>query len=284
MHATVRVSPGQRHTPLLRLTPTLDLSMHAPDSSREVKELQQQPMLNCRHCLLQIPAGAQVCTHCKQDQSKLRSWVGAVSSVAAAITVVGAAASYVITSAPQVRKAFWWKDSIEVLQYSSKVGLLAANAGDGQIHLSHIRLTAKKPDGTHLFARTVQIGEVIESGKFSMIEGDDSKRETKGRMPVMNHDTDQEFFAAILDSGDIGEVDAGKKCFLRVVYSTNDPLYHLYRDRMGDKLHSYPVSAQLHFHSLTTNRPFVKEIPAIGMLSMHDIERCRAKYIKNGAK
>ena len=241
-------------------------------------------MVPCRHCLFEIPKGARVCTHCKQDQSRLRSSVAAISATAAAVSVVGAALSYIITSAPQVRKAILWKDSVEVLQYSSRTGLIVANTGDGPIHLSHIRLTAKKPDGTHLFIRTVQISEVVESGKYSMTEGDDAKRQTKGRMPVMTHDTDEEFDAAIRDSGELTEVEAGKKCFLRVVYSNTDPIFQTYRDRMAEKLRSYPVSAQLHFYSLTTTRAFALDVPVVGMLSMIDIERCRTAFVKSDAK
>lgn len=68
-----------------------------------------KPMVFCRHCLLEIPEGASTCTHCKKDQSKLHSTIGALSAIAASVSVVGAAISYIITSSPQVKKAIAWE-------------------------------------------------------------------------------------------------------------------------------------------------------------------------------
>lgn len=158
------------------------------------------------------------------------------------------------------------------------------NVGDGSVHLSHVYLSAKTSDGTHVFTRALQIDQVVEAGKFSFTEGDDAKRQTKGPLIVFGHDLEEKFVAAMTDSGHLAAVDADKKCFLWVVYGSDSPLLQNYRDQMGVKLRSYPVTARLHFRSLTTSKPHVVEIPVVGILNMLDTDRCRTAHVTSQAK
>jgi hypothetical protein len=255
--------------------------METLDTSDAPSTATSRPTTHCRHCLQDILKGARTCTHCKKDQSRLLSTIGTISALAASISVVGAATSYIIKSAPQVRSTIAWEDKVLVLQFTSRKGLSIANVGDGPVHLSHVRLTANKSNGAHIFTRTIQIDEVVETGKFSSVKGDDSKRQTIGPLLVMSHDRDEDFDAALIDAGDIAAIEAGRKCFLWVVYASASPLLEGYRDRMGDSLRSYPVSARLYFSSLTTRNSHVVDIPVVGLLNMLDVDRCRTAHMKS---
>lgn len=227
----------------------------------------------CRHCLQKIPDGASICTHCKQHQSRWSNARANASSVAAAVSVVGAAATYMITTVPEVRKLFAWKEDVAILNFTTRKGLSLANVGDGVVHISHLDLRATHPDGKHLFLRTIQITHDLEKGKFHRSTGEDEM--IKGaRLNVAEHDTQEAFVKDLSKSGEMTKVVTGEKCFLWVVYNADNPLLATYAKHLGPKLHRFPVEADLTYYSYAMRRQIKQKVDVVGMLQQSNHEKC----------
>ncbi|MBL0918088.1 MAG: hypothetical protein IBJ14_05260 [Hydrogenophaga sp.] len=233
-----------------------------------------QLRMPCRHCLQEINAGASICMHCRQHQSRWTSALTVASTAAAAVSVVGAAITYVVSTLPELRKMARWDDSVEVLQFTTRKGLSIANSGDGPIYVSHLKLKAAYPDGRHLFTRTVQIDQEIERRKSHASKGDDQLLSKGTQLDIPMHDSSEAFTVSLDRSGDMAAMLNGARCHLWVVYSEGSPLLALYKERMGEYLYSFPVEARLTYYSFGSKKTRELQIPVVGILHRSRHEKC----------
>jgi len=235
----------------------------------------------CIECRLDIPDDARVCTHCDAHQEKWRNRLKSLSTTAGTATVIGAALTYMASTAPEIRKAIAWNDKVEVLQFTTRKGLSLMNVGDGMVHISHLALDATHPNGKHLFTRTIQIDKEVDKEKFLFVAGDDDR--LKGRRLIIRENTDDIGLSyALTDAGDTEAVVAGHKCHLWVVYKQDSALLQMYKNNLGTNLRTYPVHVDLFYYSVKRREMRSISIEAVGLLQ-RSIEGTCAPITSNRA-
>lgn len=227
----------------------------------------------CIECFSDIPATARLCVHCDSYQSRWKNRLRYLSTIAGIVTGIGAALVYIVTAAPEIRRALAWSDSVEVLHFTTRKGVSILNVGDGAVFVSDISIIAKSADGKPLFARTFRVGKDIEREKFMSSIGDDEKLAGRG-LGIPSHPDIASWDSSLKDAGTVEEVLAEKKCHLWVVYQADDPLLTLYREQMGASLRTFPVNAELHVYSVKKKEMFAVPLKVVGILHKSTGGRC----------
>src|SRR5713101_1352007 len=134
-----------------------------------VKENRQRPegagppdaLVRCVACQSDLREAATVCPVCKSHQTRWKNRLQYAAGVVGVFTVLASLLVYIVTSLPSLRRTLWWRDDVRVLGFNSNQDLVFANAGDGDVFVSHATLRA---DGHDTLLSVLRIGIPVPSG------------------------------------------------------------------------------------------------------------------------
>lgn len=151
--------------------------------------MEKDNLIQCVDCKSYIAHNAKKCIECGAFQSKLKNNLAYVAQVAGFLAIFSSALVYIINSAPEIRKALWWKDSIGVLSLNDRK-VVFSNTGDGDVFIETIEIARPMPDGdaattTRPINKLILNGQILEY-KFQL---DDSAKNTYERVTVRGGDS-----------------------------------------------------------------------------------------------
>ena len=92
-------------------------------------------MKSCKYCKEALHAGAAFCKHCNHFQTNWKNWVPHIGGTIALFVFLSTTLGYIIKPLRDSYKELTWKDSVEVVYFSSNTGVTVKNSGDGDVFL-----------------------------------------------------------------------------------------------------------------------------------------------------
>jgi hypothetical protein len=238
----------------------------------------ERDTVKCVECRQPIPAGARVCRNCSSFQVRWKNDLKYISTIVGVLTAIAALIVYFITVMPTLRKNLAWKDHIQVLEFLSNREVVLTNDGDGPVFVSHIAIEASyKTDSGKFFIWTWPVSAEVQAGAIAIRQVVDEHEKTleKSHSKFVTVDNDTQWSRALRNAGSALAVEEGAKCFVRVIMSESHPLHIQARQTLGPRFRTFPVTARVHYYSLSSQKTIVTEFQVVGMLWEHLRDRCK---------
>ena len=227
-------------------------------------------------CGQEIAARAILCAECGSSQirwrNELRYWGTVSTVVAVGITALG----FLTSILPEVRKALFWRDRVEIAYFDSQDVLVVTNQGDGPVFVSGgiFQMDKDPPWRRH----DVDINAVVQPGAFHVTpaksQGTLVRSLKRGEgMTTVRGLSEKEFIAEV----DVAMED--KHCYALTFHDPASIRRHLL---MAGKTLNVLPTASIVIYRPSRGRRFVEKPVEAGVL-LHRVARegCRAKYGKD---
>jgi len=141
----------------------------------------------CRICHNQIEAKASFCTHCKKYQNKYIQWVANVATFSAAITLLVAVVTYVVSTGPRILSRYIG-ETLEVVALSHRDDLRLnatfQNTGNEELYVESfsIYLPSRK---NSFSSRSKSVRAAIEPGDIHSVIIDEDKTGPRANYPYV---------------------------------------------------------------------------------------------------
>lgn len=120
---------------------------------------------NCIACGSIITVSASLCPNCYSFQSPWKNDLKYGASVVAVFVVIASVLGWLISLAPDIRRAIIWKDDLKVLSLYSDQEITLGNYGDGTIFVSRLVYGYKENlswiSHTRIINKSIKPGEMI---------------------------------------------------------------------------------------------------------------------------
>lgn len=210
----------------------------------------------CAACGQNIPESASFCSVCRNYQKRWKNHAQYFSSLAALIAVIFASITWLWANA---RPLIWYRDDVRLVSLNSMASAVVLNRSDGEIFLSHLLLTVRRPSGTW-HAQALEFGQQVSPGRFAR----------------------KEFPKPRIDRGDyvhgmgaaefeklVSEAENNAPCSELIFFGISDSPLRDLRTMVGPTLNTFPVSGYLEYWALNRNSPVDLPITGIGV-----VQRC----------
>lgn len=129
----------------------------------------------CIACGSDLNEGFSLCQSCGSYQSSWRNELRYWATVTGVFSIIAATIGFSISAWPDIRKALFWRNSLEILQFYESGGLSEIsvfNTGDGPVWISELTYQAGGAfEQTIPIAKTVQAGKVLNEAPKNMNGG-----------------------------------------------------------------------------------------------------------------
>ena len=222
----------------------------------------------CKVCGAQIEAIASVCNQCLSYQAVWKNHLRYIANVIGILTIVSGVIVFIISMAPEVRKAIIWRDEIQILSFNSIKAVSIANLGDGEVFVSHIQIESDMPG----FSKAERLDISVPPEKAVSVPRDERDiAHIRGNYSVAAT-SDLDAHRSLLSQANRPEDQA---CVLRVVATPTDPGYLTFKKRYGDDLVTFDVEGWVHSYSLKMETWYQQEVPLVGyLLVANDRSKC----------
>ncbi len=248
---------------------------------------------SCILCASEINDKARKCIHCGSSQ---RGWINTLtymSNTVGLLSVSGALILFSVNNLPKTRKLLFWKDEIQVIRFeqpylhrgrnirSSEVTLL--NKGDGKALVSHIiSKTENKIDKTSdeidkisneidKTSISLTIQKIIKPGDIAKI-----KEEKNDKSLILT--TSYTYISSISNEEWQLVNDSAKDiynfCFLKTLFSANDPIYKQMYEFHEGKLNQNKFESTLYFTSERSKKLKTHEFTTYELIAGLRIPQC----------
>jgi len=222
----------------------------------------------CIACQAEIPLKATICSHCSTKQDRRLNFLQNIGAVIGVLTAILAFGSYIISSAPSVRKTLWWRDDINMLSYSDE-HVVIGNNGDGPVFVSYIYIHTETQKFFSGESTNMLINKMIEPGQILTFDKTNKFLRGGKKWRVVSNVTDAEWEKYLQLYNDEPS-DAGE-CTLLEYVSTSDPDMQLFTRALGDGLRKVNATATIYFFSNKLEKELSKSFPVFGILYKFDV-------------
>lgn len=212
----------------------------------------------CIRCCSKIDSAATFCHVCSGYQNKARNLLVYIASIIGLFTVLASAATFVLTSLPELRKILWWRDDIAVTRFSLVDGIRGFNRGDGRIYLSHVLISWPHKSGVRA-AR-----QYIEPIRMFVNAGDSFSIPFERAAGDVAENLSDEEWAGL--SRNAQTPDREGACIVMEIAGESEPEIVMNREHLRSRFHEISLSAAIYYYSMEGDEAIQKQIPVTGFL------------------
>ncbi|HEV2913259.1 MAG TPA: hypothetical protein VGX92_08085 [Pyrinomonadaceae bacterium] len=178
-------------------------------------------------------------------------WLPYLGGVVAFLALVGSLITFSISQIIQIYQRVTWKEEVTVISFMSAGEKVFLNSGDGEVFLSHVDIKSA------VYNQGVSVNSIIKPKEFLYkVPGDDI-----GKSDVVSGVSDREW-AEILTKPRTDE------SFFYAFFFIDDPTLQIFKKSLGERLRTFPASAQLIYYSANGGKKYSKDVPVVGII-MH---------------
>lgn len=229
----------------------------------------------CLVCGSSLQPRAEKCPECGSYQRVWKNHLTYFSAVAGGLSLLAAAAAYVVGARADIRKFFAWRDEAVVLVFESDYAtwshnIAVANTGDGEIVLlgaTYFTLPDRQGSSKSVaFTETVAPGKVVISKIDRELPSPIDSYEVVGEKTLGNCEVAMKRFLQ------------SDKCLALTTYSPSHSNVQHFEARhkdFGNPVCVYQAQATLRAFSTASRQPFEVTFPVVSLLFIDPTEKCR---------
>ncbi|MDT8895893.1 hypothetical protein RSO41_14650 [Halomonas sp. I1] len=219
----------------------------------------------CIECRSEIDEDANICKFCQSYQKPIKNWLRFSALLAGGVALVGSAGAYLVGKGLEFERYWNWQDDVEVVEFVRSGESSFLNAGDGEVYLSYVHLSA---EGLQ-WEETQSLNSPVSPGGFSVVPSTVSDVVDKHHYRV-GFDIPERAFNRYLHADSLRG-----GCILFDVYYEEGGAFQKLRERYGNALNTFGVSGEITYRSLHQGTVQTHPLDLIGVLNLSGHDDCR---------
>jgi hypothetical protein len=164
-------------------------------------------------------------------------WLPYVGAIVPVLILAGSLLTFTIRFTLDAYKWLVWKDSLDVITFSSIAPQAFLNSGDGEIFVSHVEVRGS------VFSQVIPINGVVKSKEFLSVPVSPHSSMVVGKS-IVETDSEQQWKDFLANK--IAKHDPS---YVPVIYFANSPELQLYKTALKEKLRTFKADANLVYYT-----------------------------------
>jgi hypothetical protein len=169
-------------------------------------------------------------------------WLPYLGAIVPVLILGGSLLTFTIRFTLDAYRWLTWKDSLDVITFSSIAPQAFLNSGDGEIFVSHVDVRG------NVFSQVIPINGVIKPKEFLSVPVSERASMVVGKS-IVQTDSEQQWTDFLKD-----KVAKHDPSYVPVIYFANSPELQLYKAALKEKLRTFKADANLVYYTSTGQR------------------------------
>ena len=180
-------------------------------------------------------------------------WLPYLGAIVPVLILLGSLLTFTIRFTLDAYRWLAWKDSLDVITFSSIAPQAFLNSGDGEIFVSHVDVRGS------VFSQVIPINGVVKSKEFLSVPVSEYTSMVVGKSIVETNSDKQwdEFLETKIANHD--------PSYFPVIYFAKSPQLQLYKAALKEKLRTFKADANLVYYT-STGRRISTPVPVEGVV------------------
>jgi hypothetical protein len=185
-----------------------------------------------------------------------RAWLPHLGGLVAVTLLVGSLLTFTIKLSSDVYRGLTWKESIDVISFSSLGPQVFLNSGDGEIFVSHVDIKG------NVISEIVYINSIVKPKQFLSIPINEQTLKEHGGKEVLQTSSNEEW-QDIIDNKIRRVRDPS---YVAAVFSSDSPILNLYKTNLNQRLRTFAATATIVYYFSYRKEAITKNIPVEGIV------------------
>jgi hypothetical protein len=164
-------------------------------------------------------------------------WLPYIGAIVPVLILLGSLLTFTIRFTLDAYRWLTWKDSLNVITFSSIAPQAFLNSGDGEIFVSHVDVRGS------VFSQVIPINGVIKPKEFLSVPVSERASMVVGKS-IVETDSEQQWTDFLKD-----KVAKHDPKYVPVIYFANSPELQLYKAALKERLRTFKADANLVYYT-----------------------------------